>query len=308
MTAAKTKAKKPCLSIFKAVPRKRAEDCHSKVGEVYQLGPHRVACGDCQDPSLIARLFGADVRRLYMLSDPPYSSGSRQEAKRAGSTSIGRDASNDGKAFQINRDNLPTRAYQLLITMAIMIANRSRGLIVETSIFTDWRQWQPTCDVVESLGLPVCSEIVWDKVTPGLGKGFRKRHELICYAAHEEVKDHGFTKGRPGCVEGDVLKVVRDRVWNKFHPTPKPVPLLVKLMRNTDAEVFYDPFLGSGTLLVAASEMKRQAYGCELDPHFMDVIRWRWGIYARANGLDVGDGLAEHQKPQERKVAEVEDA
>lgn len=62
------------------------------------------------------------------------------------------------------------------------------------------------------------------------------------------------------------------------HPTMKPVALFARLMRNSTrpGETVLDPFLGSGTTIIAAQQMERRAIGCELDPHYCDVIVNRW--------------------------------
>ncbi len=307
MTAVTKPRKK--AAIFRAIPRKRASDCQSEPGKVYHLGRHRLLCGDSQDRHMIEVLFAEDERRVALCTDPPYSSGARQESMRRNSTSIGKDAACTGRAFQINRDNLPTAAYQFMLGQVIFAAARGKGLVVEANVFCDARQYQATCDVIEAMGLPVVAQLVWDKLTPGLGKSWRKRHELVVYAAHEDVPDFGFQAGRPGCTEGDVLRVKRDRAWSKYHPTPKPVELLLKLMKNTDAALFYDPFAGSGSTMIAAETLGRTAYLTELDPHFCDLIRWRWALYVKAAAekgkvLDLGDGLAEFTP---KVIAEEED-
>lgn len=165
----------------------------------------------------------------------------------------------------IANDTLSTRGYILLIKTVLEKA----GDTAMAYIFTDWRMFVNLFDAVEASGYGVRNMIVWDKVTPGMGVGWRSQHEIVLFASRAAQKFN------PHLAQGNVIQCAR--TGNVNHPTEKPVELLRKIIRVTDmAETIYDPFGGSGTTLVAAEEMGRTCYVMELEPHYVDVIITRW--------------------------------
>lgn len=195
---------------------------------------HRVACADSTSESVVRALLG-DIVPDLVLTDPPYCSGGFQEAGRAAG-SVGTDAAHK----QIANDRLSTRGYQALL-----------------------KQW--LFDIAESCGYGVRSMIVWDKGTPGMGRGWRAQHELILWACKATPPFDKYASG-VGNVIGD------KRTGNHNHTTEKPAKLLGALLANTPfVHTVYDPFLGSGTTLVAAEQERRTGYGLELDPSYVAV-------------------------------------
>lgn len=237
----------------------------AKVGDLWALGDHRVACGDSTLEATWAKLTDGDEDApRFMLTDPPYCSGGFQEAgKRQGS--IGTKARQaDGQRKQIANDRLSTRGFQALLGKAFGQVGASAALI-----FTDWRMWIPLFDVVEGSGLGVRNMVVWDKGTPGMGQGFRSQHEIIMMAVRDKVK------WDPRQAVGNVIRSKRS--GNAHHPTEKPVDLILQLIAvATWAPLVADPFLGSGTTLIACQRAGRRCIGAELEPAFVDVIVDRW--------------------------------
>lgn len=251
----------------------------SKPGEVYELGRHRIICGDCTREQHVKKLLG-EVRPYATITDPPYCSGGFQEAgKRTGSISTNsRVPSKLRKLPTIINDTLSTRGYQSLIRRALEFADT--GLIY---VFTDWRMWIPLYDVVESSGFGVRSMIVWDKIMGGLGHGWLNSHELIMHARRIKVKFD------PHKSSSNILR--HHRSGNDLHPTQKPVELIEDLLRTTDmADTIYDPFTGSGSTLLAADLQGRTWFGCELDRKYVDVTRIRWTEYCKTQNIDPGPG------------------
>lgn len=243
----------------------------SRLGEVYELGPHRLVCGDCTDERVWEKLLvgeGVDM----LLTDPPYCSGGFQESGK----SAGSIGTRDNK--MIARDTLSTRGYQALMRRALALS--PAGIVY---IFTDWRMWINLFDVAEASGFGVRNMVVWDKGSPGMGVGWRSQHELILVGV--KVK----RPFDPHKAQGNVIQV--KRTGNPNHPTEKPVDLLVSVIEvNADAVIVADPFGGSGPTLLACARTGRKARVIELEPGFCDVIRRRWGGYARDAGIDPGPG------------------
>ena len=252
----------------------------SERGRIYELGPHRVACGDAGNEALVRELLGClDVWQI--VTDPPYCSGGWQESdKRRGSVGT------DSKHHKVANDTLSTRGYIALIQRVLGLV-RARL----TYVFTDWRMWVNLFDAMEAIGYPTRAMIVWDKGTPGMGRGWRAQHELImCCATHTDPLK---------ALERSSGNVIRSqRTGNELHTTQKPVDLLEQILDVAVPEdgLIYDPFFGSGSTMIAAGP--RPCRGIELDPGYVDIARWRWGQYARANGLPPGDALDELGPPR----------
>lgn len=233
------------------------EQAITEQGDVWELGVHKVRCGDGRDQRVVDGFFSGQPCPL-MVSDPPYCSGGFQEAGRSAGT-FGNIAS----------DNLSTRGYVAMMKEVLLAAR------VQTCyLFTDWRMWMPLYDVVESSGIAVRSMIVWDKGSPGLGSLWRTQHELVMFASRTgSVRE----KGRPA--RGNVIQA--QRTGNVNHYTEKPVSLIRELIRGDqasgrDVEPVYDPFAGSGTTLIACEDIGRQCFAVEIEPRFVDVIVRRW--------------------------------
>ena len=244
----------------------------SQPGEVYELGPHRLVCGDSTDPDVWARLMG-DERADLMLTDPPYCSGGWQESgKSVGSIGNGK------RETSIVRDTLSSRGYQALMRSVLQRAD-----VNSCAMFTDWKMWVYLFDIHEASGLGVKSMVIWDKGNPGMGLGFRPAHELVMVSSKESGV---FSLHHSG---SNVIRCAR--TGNPLHPTQKPVELLANILHVFHAaRLVVDPFGGSGGTLIAAAQMNRTARLIELEPKFCDVIRRRWYDYATEHELEPGSG------------------
>lgn len=233
-------------------------------GEVYELGPHRVLCGDSTAPEAVSGFL--DVKGDQMLlTDPPYCSGGFQESGRAAG-SVGSTTERSKRV--VANDTLSTRGYMALLK--VVVSNIDADMAY---VFTDWRMWVNLFDVMESSGFGVRSMIVWNKLYPGMGQGWRSQHELIMCASKIPVKYN------PKLSRGNVIDI--PRTGNKHHVTEKPVELLATLLNTTPQMAVIDPFMGSGSTLIAAEQTGRTCYGIELDPRYVDVIRQRYANFVK---------------------------
>lgn len=227
-------------------------------GQYWRLGQHRIACIESGNPDAVARLFDG-VTPDAIIGDPPYCSGGFQEAgKKSGSIGTRGET-------MIENDTLSTRGYIALIR-SVLAAAAGVGVVY---LFTDWRMWVNLFDVVEASGFGVRNMIVWDKGTPGMGRGWRSQHELIM-AAMKVAQPFD-----PHKAQGNVIQ--SKRTGNKLHPTEKPVDLIETILDVTDiAKVIFDPFLGSGTTLVACENKGRVFFGSDKDRQWVAVTLQRW--------------------------------
>ncbi|MCO5171145.1 MAG: DNA methylase [Planctomycetes bacterium] len=273
-----------------AGPTEPPEEPVSQPGEVYALGPHRLLCGDSTDAEAVARLMAGEKARL-MATDPPYlvdydgtnhgylTPEQRERAARGGSYGGKRwDDYNEASAT-LWRDFLNVALPHLEDDAPIYQWHASRRqALVEAA-------WQEN-------GLLVHQTIVWVKKRPVLTRS----HFLWTY----EPCFYGWKQGfqperdrRPPPDTRNVWEIGTDTLDVKdVHPTQKPLevcrwPIRWHLRRG---ELCYEPFGGSGTCVIAAAMEGRRCYAIELSPAFCDVIRKRWGDYARSAGLDPGTG------------------
>lgn len=249
------------------------ETATTQIGDVWQLGQHRITCADCTDAEVVDKLRQDAVFDLCC-TDPPYCSGGFNE--------IGKSAGSVGTSSthkQIANDRLSTRGYQALLKQAF---TNSRAPFLYA--FTDWRMWVWLFDIAESCGYGVRQMIVWDKGTAGMGNGWRAQHELVLWAAKETPPFGNKYSGA-----GNVIPC--SRTGNKNHTTEKPVELMAQLLQNLPfVKTVYDPFSGSGTTLMACEQIGLQCFGTELDPLYCDVIVQRWEQLTGGKAKRVNNG------------------
>lgn len=243
----------------------------ANLGDVFQLGDHFVMCGDSTNPDHREKLLNG-AKPDTVKTDPPYSSGGRQEAHKKQGSIGSKRITEDGHELspKIKMDDLSTRGYVSLIK------NSLYGIEADILyMFTDWRMWDWTREAVESAGFPVRNMIVWDKLTPGMGIQWRGQHELICFCKRTSL-------GGP-YHKGNVLNIKRS--GNEHHPTEKPITLLVELIENTNGSIVYDPFAGSGSTMIACEQLQKKCYSMELDPLFVDIMIKRWEDFTQKKAV-----------------------
>ena len=222
------------------------------LGDLFEIGRHRLLCGDSTDSDAVAKLMNGEKAEL-LLTDPPYSSGGSQESGKT-TGSIGARG-----GHTIKNDNLSTRGYRLLMQDVLALCSDVHSVF----IFCDWKMWIETFDISERSGFRVRNMIVWDKMQMGMGMPFRNQHELCLFASKIAGKiGDGATP--------NVLQHKRDR--EAEHKTPKPIELLSDLLKQIESINVFDPFLGGGSTMVASHQLKRKCYGIELDPKYCQVI------------------------------------
>lgn len=239
----------------------------TRKGDVWKLGRHLLTCGDCTQPGTWKRLGDNTLEDdAVMLTDPPYCSGGFQEASRKGG-SVGRTArSLEGRTKLVARDNLSSRGYQSMIMGCIEHAD-TWGVSV-LYVFMDWRMWVWNVDLCERCGYAVRCMVVWNKMSPALGVGWRSQHELvICGSKSDRPFD-------PKKAQGNVIDC--KRIPHVNHETEKPVGLIATILGVNPHRVVVDPFAGAGATLLAAEQLDRTCRSIELEPKYCDVIVERW--------------------------------
>lgn len=208
----------------------------------------------------------ADDSVAAVLTDVPYASGTRAEAKKNSSGAMLRGG-RFAKAPLAN-DQMTTPGF---VWMLREFARAARMKLVEGgsfATFIDWRQYPNLIGALESADLRLNQVVVWDKEVLGLGNGFRSQHEFLVHTS----------RGVPRICSRSTGNVLRCRRSEETeHPSPKPVALLERILEviTEPGDLVVDPFAGSGSTLVACRNIGRRAIGVEIDPTFAEVARNR---------------------------------
>lgn len=199
-----------------------------------------------------------------VLTDPPFSSGTRREGAKGVRKSMTRET---GDAEWFGSDSLTALGFAHLMRIAALEWHRVLVPGGHALVFIDWRMSAHLSAAIESADLRAAGELVWDKDSFGMGSCFRNQHERILH----------FTKGvgrEP--MRRDVGNVLRcPAVRAGKHPTEKPVPLLRRLLSVVGARdgVVLDSFAGSGSTGVAAIQEGMSAILVEREPQYVVIAR-----------------------------------
>ena len=240
----------------------------SRLGDIWVLGRHRVACGDSTDAGAMRKMMGG-VEADLLFTDPPYG------MSYGGGRAMRKDEQgNEVKAHQeIQGDAL--QGQELIAMVRDVLANAVMFKKEEAASYVcfSWRTYREFEAALKAVGLKKTACLVWDKESIGLGyQHYRPQHEFIFYS---DGVWHGDRS------ESDVWYFERESTAGYLHPTQKPVELIEKaLLNSTSVEsVILDPFGGSGSTLIACERNGRAARLMELDPKYVDVIIKRWQDY-----------------------------
>lgn len=241
----------------------------AKRGEIYQLGNHRLMCGDSSSPTDLASLMGGEKGKM-VFTDPPYGVSIGDKNKMLNSIQrFGRILEN------IENDTLgKDELYDLLVKC---FSNLRENCSEDCSYYVTSPQGGEIglmMMMMRDSGLEVRHNLIWKKneATFSMGRlDYDYQHEPIFYTW---TKKHNFYgKG----YQTTVWEFDKPRKCD-LHPTMKPVPLIAHALKNSSREGdnVVDIFGGSGSTLIACEEMNRKCFMMELDPHYCDVIIKRW--------------------------------
>lgn len=241
-----------------------------KLGDIYQLGEHRLMCGDSTKPENVRELLAGKPIQLY-LTDPPYNvaygyDNSATEGHRK-----------DG--LVVLNDKMDNDSFEKFLTDAFNAANENMEKGASFYIFhSDTYSYWFRKALLNTVDLTLRENLIWNKDSMVLGRqDYQWKHEPCLYGWKEGGSHNWFSDRK----QTTVLDFPRPKV-SKEHPTMKPIPLFAYLIQNSSQEGWnvYDSFGGSGTTLMACEQLNRKAFLMELDPHYCDVIINRWETYA----------------------------
>lgn len=234
------------------------EEPKSKLGQVYQLGRHRLMCGDSTNPDDVKKLMNG-VQADLLITDPPYNV--NYEGKQDSKMTIKNDhqeAENFYKflleAFTNAKDNMKAGAAFYIWHASSEAVNFNRSAV--------------------DAGLSVRQELIWAKNRMIMGRqDYQWQHEPCLYG-WADGGSHSWYSDRKQTTILNFDKPPR----SDLHPTMKPIPLFDYQIKNSSksGDNVLDLFGGSGTTLMACEQDGRNAYLMEFDPRYVDVIIDRW--------------------------------
>lgn len=242
-------------------------EAKTKLGDIYQLGRHRLMCGDSTQIDSVEKLMDGNKAKLWS-SDPPYGINHVEVANEKG----------QAKGYQkIANDDLEDEKLKEFIYQAI---TSSLPSMADGFAFYMWHAMKMQAyfsqAAAAAAGILFHRQIIWMKPQFVFGRGhYHWRHELCLM---------GWLQGNEPPFYGERNQ---DTVWqigrenDKIHPTQKPVEICAIPIRNhlKPNEIVYEPFSGSGTNFIAAEKEGVRCFGMELSPNYCDVIISRWEKY-----------------------------
>jgi DNA modification methylase len=268
-----------------------------QLGDLFEIGPHRLMVADAFDMDAIARLLDG-VKVDAVVTDPPF-------AIFGSSTGVSSDVADDKMI----------RPFFDKVIRTIETCLKSFG---QAFTFTDWRTWATFHEAGKRSGLTLSNLLVWDKGDFGMGSNYRNCHELIGFwqqipkqRSHMDKK----TTGQRATHQPNILRFARARLGESDgfsnemprHSAAKPTALLRRLIENATepGQRVLDPMVGMGSTLVAAAASDRLGLAIEIEPKWAEVSLQRLerttGLTARLEGT--GETLAELRKKRHRKSA-----
>ena len=257
----------------------------SREGDLWILGKHRLLCGDATVATDVARVLDG-VKPLLMVTDPPYGvkydPAWRNQVAAAKTKRTGKVLNDDRADWREAWDLFPGDVSYVW-----------HGALHATTV----------AESLEAAGFNVRSQIIWAKDRLVLSRGdYHWQHEPCWYAVRKAGKGHW---------AGDRKQTTLWRISNKdqdadtVHGTQKPVECMRRPILNNSSpgQAIYEPFMGSGTTLIAAETTGRVCLGIELNPAYIDVAVERWQQFTGQTAMLDGQGLSFDEIKNEREAA-----
>jgi site-specific DNA-methyltransferase (adenine-specific) len=226
------------------------------LGDLYEIGEHRLLCGDSTDSDQVAKLM-SEAKADVVVTDPPYNTGMKPNG--------------DAKArlSHIFNDSFTDKEWEDFVAGFFSNYNLYTKGQCALYVFIDWRRVNDIRVGLERIA-DVKNVIVWDKQVHGLGSDYKSTYEM-CVVGKKGKPE---INNRYGLDYQDIWRVQRQMGRVKEHATQKPIELLSKpiLHASKEDDTVLDLFLGSGSTMVASHQLKRKCYGMELDPKYCQVI------------------------------------
>jgi site-specific DNA-methyltransferase (adenine-specific) len=235
-----------------------SEQSITKLGDIWKLGNHKLICGDSTLLNNYEKLFN-DKKADLLMTDPPYNVD--YEGKTKEKLKIKNDSKEDNEFLKFLTDSFNNCSINLKLGCSFYIFH------------SDWFGLEFRQSIKNS-DLELKQNLIWQKNSMVMGRqDYQWQHEPCLYGWKKGGTHYWYSDRK----QTTIIKFDRP-TKSKLHPTMKPVGLVEYLIKNSSKQedIVLDPFLGSGTTLIACEKLQRFCYGIELDPKYCDVIIKRW--------------------------------
>jgi DNA modification methylase len=277
----------------------------TRSGDVWELGRHRLMCGDARDATVFQALLDGEQAAL-LFTDPPYNVAI--DGNVCGSGAVRH------REFAFASGELTEPEFIRFLTESLGNASAAMRDGAIAYVFMDWRHMSELLEAGKVTFSELKNVVVWNKTNGGMGSFYRSKHELIfVFKKGRAPHTNSFGLGETGRA--------RTNVWDypgissmsaerseqlAMHPTVKPVALIADAIRDCSkrGEIVLDCFAGSGSTLIAAHKTGRVARLIEYDPHYCDIIIQRWEAYTGKRAI-LADGALTFDEIAERRGEQV---
>lgn len=280
----------------------------TRVGDLWLLGRHRLLCGSALEADCYAKLMGGQSARVVM-QDPPWN------LKTSFFNGKGKTKHGD---FVEAAGEMTATEFQAFLDRTLV---QTHAILVDGGVAFVWIDWRSIHRVIlaaEAAGLTHINLAVWSKGQGGMGLLYRSAHELapvFCKGAKPAVNN--VQLGRHGRDRTNVWEYAsamrRGSSANKalaLHPSPKSVECIADAILDVShpGDIVCDPFLGSGTTLIACEAIDRVCHCIDLDPKYVDVAIRRWeGVTGkRATLVETGETFDQVARRRDQDAADID--
>jgi DNA modification methylase len=275
----------------------------SEPGDIWNLGAHRLSCGDARDRDDLDRLMSGKRAAMAFL-DPPYNVRVK--------SIVGRGRIKHAEFAMASGEMSPSEFTAFLEETLGNAARVSRDSALHF-VCIDWRHIGALIEAGGAVYALMVNLIAWVKSTPAQGSFYRSQHELIGlfrvgdapHLNNIELGRHGRSRSNVWCYAGvNTFRAGRMEELSA-HPTVKPVAMVADALKDCTkrGDIVLDTFAGAGTTILAAERVGRRAYSLELEPKFVDASIRRWQAFTRRDAVHAETGQTFEDVAAERKDA-----
>lgn len=263
----------------------------SELGDLWQLGRHRLLCGSALDGEAYCRLLG-DERAQMVFTDPPYN------------VPIGGHVCGLGSVahpeFKMASGEMSGEEFTAFLSSFMRLTASVSGDGAIHFLCMDWRHMAEMLTAAAPVYGSPKNLCVWTKTNAGMGTFYRSQHELVfVFKVGTGKHINNFGLGERGRYRSNVWVYPGVNTFRRgrmeeleAHPTVKPLAMVIDAIKDCSKRrgVVLDPFVGSGTTLLAAEKTGRIGRGIELDPHYVDVAVRRWQTLTGESAVHADSG------------------
>ena len=281
------------------------KETYVRLGDVFQIGQHRIICGDLRDNQTLSKLM-EDKFAKAIFSDPPYN------VKINGNVTTKTETHDE---FAFGSGEMSSSEFTTFLTEAF---HKFYEHSIEGSIHFSCMDWRHMGEILKA-GNEVYDQLmnvcVWAKTNAGMGSFYRSQHELVFVfkkgnASHQnniQLGKYGRNRSNLWTYAGMTSFSQEREETHASHPTVKPVQMFADAILDctNQGDIILDGFLGSGTTIVAAEKVGRIGYGCEISPNYVEVCLERLKAVSDASIIHTETGLSFEELKQLRQSEEA---